>query len=93
MADVTEQKKRGIELIEELKNHVLNIISRDPRGARGAEGLQNVEIERLAGLEIPLDRPPKKKQEHWLTWTIVQRLVADGIIEPVQYRRTTYRLS
>ena len=68
--------KRGRELVEELKSHVIEAFSRDPRGGHEGKGLGNSEIERLAGLEISLDRPPSKKQEHWLTWTIVQRLLA-----------------
>ncbi|WP_447964070.1 hypothetical protein [Nitrospira sp. Ecomares 2.1] len=75
--------ERGRNLIKDLKSHVIDTFSKDPRGRLQGEGLGNSEIEKLAGLEIPLDRPPSKKQEHWLTWTIVQRLVADGFVEPV----------
>ena len=93
MASDEEFKRRGQELISALKHQVLNAFSRDPRGQPNGGGLGNSEIESMAGLDIPLDRPPKKKQEHWLTWTIVQRLVADGLVEPVHATRTRYRLS
>lgn len=46
---------RGRNLIEELKSHVVATFSQDPRGAFDAEGLGNSEIERLAGLEVPLE--------------------------------------
>jgi hypothetical protein len=83
---------KGRRLITELKSHVIETLSKDPRGQSNGEGLGNSEIERLAGLEVPLNRPPSKKQEHWLTWTIVQRLVADGVVEPIQDKKTRYRL-
>jgi hypothetical protein len=83
---------RGRNLIEELKSHVVATFSQDPRGGFDAERLGNSEVERLAGLEVPLERPPSRKQEHWLTGTIVQRLVADGVVEAIQYRKTRYRL-
>lgn len=92
MSNTGNGLRTGEELIAELKRHVIQSMSRDPRGQQGGEGLGNVEIERLAGLEVPLDRPPNKSQEHWLTWTIVQRLVADGIVEIVHSPKTRYRL-
>jgi hypothetical protein len=85
-------EERGKKLIEELKIQVLNALAKDPAGHPNGNGLGNSEIERLAGLEIPLDRPPQAKQEHWLTWTIIQRLVADGLIESIHTKRTRYRL-
>lgn len=93
MSTTNDLLRKGEELIEELKRHVVETMSHDPRGQQGGEGLGNVEIERLAGLEIPLDRPPSKSQEHWLTWTVVQRLVADGMVELVHSPKTKYRLT
>lgn len=93
MSTVNDLVRKGEALIGELKSHVIQALAHDPRGHHGGEGLGNVEIERLAGLEVPLDRPPSKRQEHWLTWTIVQRLVADGIIEIVRSPKTRYRLT
>lgn len=78
--------------MDALKKQVLDALASDPDGRPSGQGLGNSEIERLSGLEIPLDRPPKKKQEHWLTWTIVQRLVADGVVEPIHAAKTRYRL-
>lgn len=92
MTPHSDLEQKGRELVSELKKQVLNALAKDPAGNPGGSGLGNAEIERLAGLEIPLDRPPKKKQEHWLTWTIVQRLVADGLVEPIHATRTRYRL-
>ena len=93
MEGASDQEKKGMELIEELKKHVILTLSSDPRGGSEGEGLGNAEIERMAGLGVPLERPQNKKQEHWLTWTIIQRLVADGLVEPVHHRKTTYRLT
>ena len=93
MSTRDDRVHKATELIEELKDHVLKTMSSDPRGQQGGEGLGNVEIERLADLEIPLDRPPDRSQEHWLTWTIVQRLVADGLVEIVRSTKTRYRLA
>lgn len=93
MDEANDLSRKGEELIEELKRHIVKTLAQDPSGQHGGEGLGNVEIEHLSGLEIPLDRPPGKSQEHWLTWTIVQRLVADGIVEVVHSPKTRYRLA
>ena len=92
MTEHLDLHRRGHDLINGLKDQVLNALAYDPRGRVNGDGLGNSEIEEIAGLAIPLDRPPKQKQEHWLTWTIVQRLVADGHIEVIQAKSTKYRL-
>ena len=84
-------QKRGQALIAELKEHVLKTLSRDPRGSSDGPCLSAIEIERLCGLGIPLDRASERKQEHWITWTILQRLVADGLIMPIYSDKTRYR--
>lgn len=92
MAPSEQLEERGRVLIEQLKQQVLGALTLDEHGLPGGKGLGNAEIERFAGLEVPLDRPPNKKQEHWLTWTIIQRLAADGRVEPIRAPRTKYRL-
>lgn len=92
MGEDTDHRQRGYDLIEELKQQVLETLRHDPAGHPNGNGMGNSEIEKLGGLEIPLDRPSGRKQEHWLTWTIVQRLVADGKIEQINATRTKYRL-
>ena len=84
-------QKRGQALIAELKEHVLKTLSRDPRGLSDGPGLGAIEIERLCGLGIQLDRASERKQEHWITWTILQRLVADGLVMPIYSDKTRYR--
>jgi hypothetical protein len=84
-------QKHGRALIAELKEHVLTTLSRDPRGSNNGPGLGVIEIERLCGLGIELDRASERKQEHWITWTILQRLVADGLVMPVSSDKTRYR--
>ena len=84
-------QKRGHALIDELKGHVLAAICRDPRGSSDGPGLSAIEIERFCGLGIQLDRASERKQEHWITWTILQRLVADGLVMPIYSDKTRYR--
>jgi hypothetical protein len=84
-------QKRGHTLIDQLKEHVLMVFFRDPRGSNNGPGLSTIEIERLSGLGIQLDRASERKQEHWITWTILQRLVADGLIMPIYSDKTRYR--
>jgi len=84
-------QKRGHALIDELKEHVLTTLSRDPRGSSNGTGLGTIEIERLGGLGVQLDRASERKQEHWITWTILQRLVADGLVMAVNSDKTRYR--
>ena len=84
-------QKRGHALIDELKEHVLTTLSRDPRSASDGPGLGAIEIERLCGLGIELDRASERKQEHWITWTILQRLVAEGVVVPIYSDKTRYR--
>ena len=84
-------QKRGHALIDELKEHVLTTLSRDPRGSSDGPGLGAIEVERLCGLGIELDRASERKQEHWITWTILQRLVADGLVMPISSDKTRYR--
>ena len=84
-------QKRGHVLIDELKEHVLTTFSRDPRGSSNGPGLATIDIERLSGLGIQLDRASERKQEHWITWTILQRLVADGLVMPIYSDKTRYR--
>ena len=84
-------QKRGHALIDELKEHILTTFSRDPRGSSNGSGLSAIEIERLCGLGIQLDRASERKQEHWITWTILQSLVADGLVMPIYSDKTRYR--
>jgi hypothetical protein len=84
-------QKHGQALIGELKEHVLTGFSRDPRGSINGPGLGTIEIERLCGLGIELDRASERKQEHWIVWTILQRLIADGLVVRVHSDKTRYR--
>ena len=84
-------QKRGHALIDELKEHVMKAFTRDPRGSSNGPGLGTIEIERLCGIGVQLDRASERKQEHWITWTILQRLVADGLVVPLYSDKTRYR--
>ena len=84
-------QKRGHALIAELKEHILTAFSRDPRGSSDGPGLGTIEIERLCGLGIQLDRASERKQEHWITWTILQSLAAEGLVMPIYSDKTRYR--
>jgi len=84
-------QKRGHALLNELKEHVLTALSRDPRGTSDGPGLGAIELERLCGLGIELDRASERKQEHWITWTILQGLVTDGLVVPIYSDKTRYR--
>lgn len=81
----------GPELIEILKQHVIDTMLRTADCAKGAPGLGNIEIEELSGLALRLE-----SQDHYLTYSLLQALIKDGRVEQIRHpnapRRPKYRL-
>ena len=81
-------QKRGEWLIEGCKQHLLDVMESLDECRPGAPGGRNSDIERVAGFELEL-----VEQKGWLTWTVLNGLVADGRIEAVREGRSRkYRL-
>lgn len=85
------QLNGGASLVHALKDHVLHTMQSDPTCHPEGRGLGNVELERLCGLELSLP-----SQDHYLTYSILQALILDGLVESVRHddapRNPKYRL-
>jgi len=81
----------GKALVDQLQQHVLDVMRGTPACALGEHGLGNNELEELCGLSLHLE-----SQDHYLTYSILQSLVAAGKIEQIRWpqapTRPKYRL-
>lgn len=81
----------GQQLINDLKRHVADCMRQEPLCEAGGKGLGNKDIEELCGLELRLP-----SQDHYLTYSVLHALIADGIVEQVRLKesptRPKYRL-
>ena len=78
----------GEKLIENSKQHLVKTMRTLPDCQPGAHGAGSYEIERAAGFALALGR-----QDNWLTWSLLQRMARDGMIDLVRAGRTRYRLN
>ncbi len=83
----TEPIDEGHRLLEACKDHVIRTMRTVPDCQPGGPGAGSYEIERAAGFELALQR-----QDNWFTWSLLQRMARDGLIEAILTRRTRYRL-
>lgn len=67
---------RGPEIIDLLSEHVLSAMRRMSECDPDAAGAGNKDIETEADLGLDLD-----EQDGYLTWSILQRLAREGLIE------------
>lgn len=72
----------GPDLITALKHHVIETMRRLPDCAPNGDGAGNREIEEASGLALELD-----SQDGYLTWSVLQALVREGIVEVIPDRR------
>ena len=83
---------RGSEIINGLKDLVLAEMRSHPSCEPESAGLGNVDIEKICGLELDL-----QSQDHYLCYSILHSLIADGLVEmkrwPSSPRRPKYRLT
>lgn len=77
----------GERLIEECKLHILRAMWSLPDCQAGGVGAGSYEIERATGFGLALSR-----QDNWFTWSLLQRMTRDRMIEKVRKGRTKYRL-
>lgn len=73
---------RGPEIVNLLSEHVLSAMRRMSDCDADAAGAGNKDIETEASLGLDLD-----EQDGYLTWSILQRLARDGLIEIEQGSR------
>jgi len=82
---------KGVDLITQLKQHVLDEMRGEPSCAPGAGGLGNVQIEELCDLALPID-----DHKQFLTHSLLRMLVSDGVVEKIIWpgcsSRPKYRL-
>ncbi len=78
----------GERLIEDCKQHLVKTMRTLPDCQPGERGAGSFEIERAAGFGLAL-----RRQDNWLTWSLLQRMSRDGIIDLVRAGRTRYRLN
>ncbi len=77
----------GHRLLEACKEHLVRTMRTLPDCQPAGKGSGSHEIERAAGFELALQR-----QDNWFTWSLLQRMTRDGVIEAIRERRTRYRL-
>jgi hypothetical protein len=83
---------RGVQLIRDLKAHVTTCMLAEPLCQPGENGLGNNEIEAMCDLKLELP-----SQDHYLTYSILQALILDGVVQRVRHpespKRPKYRLT
>lgn len=79
--------ERGQSIIVQSMDHLIGAMRTLPDCQPGARGAGSKEIERAAGFELALPR-----QDNWFTWSLLQRMAADGRVELVRAGRSRYRL-
>ena len=72
----------GPELIATLKQHVLQTMRGMPDCAANGEGAGNREIEEASGLALKIE-----SQDGYLTWSVLQALARDGLVEVIRGSR------
>ena len=77
----------GEKLIEGCKQHLIKTMRTLPECQLGGRGAGSYEIERAAGFGLALHR-----QDNWLTWSLLQRMARDEMIDLVRAGRARYRL-
>jgi hypothetical protein len=77
----------GHQLIEACKQHLLRTMRTLPDCQPEGRGGGSKEIEAAAGFDLALQR-----QDNWLTWSLLQRMGRDDMIEIVSAGRARYRL-
>ena len=77
----------GERLIEECKHHLVRAMRTLPECQPGGRGAGSSEIEMAAGFALALG-----SQDNWLTWSLLQRMWRDGVIDLVRMGRLRYRL-
>ena len=81
-------RKRGEWLIEECKQHLIDVMGTLEECQPGSRGGRNSDIERAAGFAIDLP-----DQKGWLAWTLLNDLAEEGEVEVVREGRIRrYRL-
>jgi hypothetical protein len=78
---------KGHGLLEACKEHLMRTMRTLPDCQLAGKGAGSYEIERAAGFELALQR-----QDNWFTWSLLQRMARDGLIEAILKPRTRYRL-
>ncbi len=83
----TDLVSEGEKLIEACKQHLVSTMRTLPDCQPEERGAGSFEIERAAGFGLVLTR-----QDNWLTWSLLQRMGRDGMIDIVRAGRARYRL-
>jgi hypothetical protein len=84
----TDLVNEGERLIESCKKHLLRTMRTLPDCQPRQRGAGSHEIEQAAGFGLALTR-----QDNWLTWSLLQRMGRDGVIDIVRAGRARYRLN
>jgi len=79
--------REGERLIEECQLHILRAMWKLPDCQPHGPGVGSQEIERAAGFGLAL-----RRQDNWFTWSLLQRMARDSMIEVIRKGRTKYRL-
>lgn len=82
--DLTRQGER---LVEECKLHILRTMGGLPDCQLGGVGVGSSEIERATGFGLAL-----RSHDNWFTWSLLQRMARDHMIDVARKGRTKYRL-
>lgn len=79
----------GQKLIEQCKQHILDVMRSTPQCAPTGDGLGNREIEKRCEFELGLT-----DQNTYFTWSLLRRMAMDAQIEMIGPKgRTRYRLT
>ena len=78
----------GEKLIDACKLHLLKTMRTLPDCQPRQRGAGSFDIERAAGFGLALLR-----QDNWLTWSLLQRMGRDGVIDIIRAGRSRYRLT
>lgn len=72
----------GQELIEQCKQHILEVMRNTPQCSPTGDGLGNRELEERC--EFKLELP---KQDGWFTWSVLMRMALDEQLDIVYAKR------
>jgi hypothetical protein len=79
--------REGERLVEACQVHILRAMWTLPDCQPGGPGAGSLEIERAAGFGLAL-----RRQDNWFTWSLLQRMARDTMIDVIRKGRTKYRL-